>query len=279
MSTTDCILNFLKKLYDSRPENKFSIGISIDLCKAFDSVNHNILLEKLKFYGVRNKSQEWFQSYLSGRQQFTVCNNYESSLTDINVWLPQGSIVGQLLFLFFINDIVHCSDLLHLYLFTDDGNALISGNTLENLRTRTQVELEKIHKWLVANKIKANLKKSHFLVFKGCKRLDHSLLIKFNGKSLSQKHCTKMLGVWISDNLKWDEHINVINGKISKINGILFKLSKIMNSKTLKLIYNSLIYPHLQYANVVWGNAPEKLLKICVYLRKERYVPSPIQNI
>merc|ERR1711895_216508 len=79
VSTSDCILNFLKKLHDSRSENKFSIGISLDLCKAFDSVKHDILLEKLKFYGVRNKSQDWFHSYLTGRQQFTVCNNQKSS--------------------------------------------------------------------------------------------------------------------------------------------------------------------------------------------------------
>ena len=85
-------------------------------------------------------------------------------------------------------------------------------------------ELIHVKNWLYANKIKANLKKSHFLVFNGCKKLDFSLLIRFNGKHLAQKKSTRMLGVMVADNLKWDDHINTINGKISRINGILFKL-------------------------------------------------------
>ena len=261
-STTDCILNFLNKLHESTPENKYSIGISLDLCKAFDSINHTILLEKLKFYGVKNKSLEWFNSYLSGRKQYTSCNNIKSSMASINNGVPQGSILGPLLFLYFINDLVNCSESLYLSLFADDSTGLISGNNLDNLRQLATEELQKVADWLSANKIRANLKKSHFLVFKGRNKLDYSLRITLNGKSLAQKSSTKMLGVHIRDDLKWTEHINVINRKISRTNGILYKLSKTLNSKTLKLVYNSLVHPHLQYSNIIWGNAPMKLLNM-----------------
>ena len=98
------------------------------------------------------------------------------------------------------------------------------------------------------------------MIFSGRVKIDYSIRITFSNKNLMQKSSTKMLGVIIDDRLSWSEHINAVNGKISKINGILFKLSKYLNSNTLKIIYNSLSYPHLQYGNAVWGNAANKYL-------------------
>ena len=146
-------------------------------------------------------------------------------------------------------------------LFADDTNSLITNHDLSQLRNITIEELQKISKWLTANRIKANHSKTHFMVFKGKRKLNYSLRITFEGKNLVQKNSSKMLGVLIDDKLRWTEHINSINSKISRAIGILHKFSKTLHSNTLKLIYNSILQPYLQYCNVLWGNAAKSNLQ------------------
>ena len=144
-----------------------------------------------------------------------------------------------MLFLVFINDFIHSSEALDFSIFADDTCGSMGSDSLGELREMAIRELCAVRRWLIANHIQANVKKTHFMIFSGRVKIDYSIRITFSNKNLMQKSSTKMLGVIIDDRLSWSEHINAVNGKISKINGILFKLSKYLNSNTLKIIYNS----------------------------------------
>ena len=152
------------------------------------------------------------------------------------------------------------SDLFLFTQFADDTNALISNKCILQLRELALTELRCISKWLLANRIKANHSKTHFLVFKGRRKMDFSLRLLFEGKTLEQKQSSKMLGVIIDDKLRWMDHVSHINAKISRASGVIHKFSKILQTETLRLIYYSIIQPHLQYCNVVWGNASKSIL-------------------
>ena len=145
----------------------YSCGIFIDLRKAFDTVDHLILLQKLDHYGVRGVTNNWFASYLLGRQQTTQIGAKNISKKEVILsGVPQGSVLGPLLFLVYINDISNSSDQLKIYLFADDTNLLYADKNLRELENKVNTELSKIYDWLVANKLSLNIKKSNFVIFR-----------------------------------------------------------------------------------------------------------------
>ena len=157
-------------LYDhflSKMDKKESTcSIFLDLAKAFDSVNHQILLAKLYKYNIRGPALHLFQSYLCNRWQYVKLNGFKSELKPIDIGIPQGSILGPLLFLLYINDIPNASDFF-IKLFADDTVLSLSCENLKNLNKKTSVELDKIYKWLVANKLTLNVVKSKFMIITG----------------------------------------------------------------------------------------------------------------
>ena len=145
----------------------YSCGIFIDLRKAFDTVDHLILLQKLDHYGVRGVTNNWFASYLLGRQQTTQIGSKNISKKEVILsGVPQGSVLGPLLFLAYINDISNSSDQLKIYLSADDTNLLYADKNLRELENKVNTELSKIYDWLVANKLSLNIKKSNFVIFR-----------------------------------------------------------------------------------------------------------------
>ena len=144
---------------------KYGCGIFIDLRKAFDTVNHKILLDKLEHYGIRGNLLNWFHSYLTDRKQFVSINGQNSDLMDITCGVPQGSVLGPLLFLLYINDLPNISKILNFYLFADDTNIYYESKSLNEIEKTVNKELDKLYLWLNVNRLSLNLDKTNYIIF------------------------------------------------------------------------------------------------------------------
>ena len=169
-STYLALLNIIDYITEQLDSKAFTIGIFIDLSKAFDTIDHTILLKKLDNYGIRGIALDWFKSYLSNRMQSVEISGQVSSLKAITCGVPQGSILGPLLFILYINDIVRISELMKFILFADDTNLLLHDTNLQNLITKANSEIQNISDWLKINKLSLNVKKLttyYFILDKG----------------------------------------------------------------------------------------------------------------
>ena len=187
-STEHAILSIVDKIQEAIEGGKFSCGIFLDFKKAFDTVNHEILITKLEHYGIRGIAKEWFTSYLFNRRQFTSIGNTNSEVTTISCGVPQGSVLGPLLFLIYINDFSSCSDILDLHLFADDSNLFFTHKNLSQLELIVNNELSYVHTWLCANKLSLNIVKSSFVLFHPPQRkIEASINLYINDTSLNER--------------------------------------------------------------------------------------------
>ena len=252
ISTAMALVDLVDKISSSIENNEYTIGIFIDLAKAFDTVNHDILLNKLYHYGVRGIPYEWFKSYLNNRKQYVYLNNAYSNHLPIICGVPQGSILGPLLFLLYINDLSTVTKLLTFIMFADDTNIFVSGKNLDHIVSVVNSELKTINTWFSANLLSLNIKKTNYMLFGNKKQND--VLISINQENITRVSQTKFLGVIIQSNLKWNAHITSIANKISKTIGVINKARHALDTRHLKMLYVSLIEPYLTYCCIVWAN-------------------------
>ena len=219
------------------------IGIFLDFSKAFDTVNHSILIDKLYHNGIRCNALEWFRSYLSDRSQYVSYNGVRSSTKSIKCGVPQGSILGPLLFLIYINDLHNvCRDSVPT-LFADDTNLFYKGDKMEDLVKIINGELENISLWLKINKLSLNIKKTHFIMFQRGKSTMSIPDITIDNQPIDKVEKTKFLGVVIDSKLSWKNHICLVAGKLSKIIGMIIKAREYLNRSALLTLYYSLCIP------------------------------------
>ena len=177
--------------------------------------------------------------------------------------MPEGSSLGPLLNLLYVDDIACVSSKLLLILFADDTNALISGKNIDEIIQNINTELEKISTWLAANKLSLNVKKTHFMIFKPKNKkiiMPHESICIGN-EEINQVESTKFLGVYIDSKLNWQQHIKCVKNKISKGAGIIYKVKPLLNESTLLTLYYSFVYPYLYYGIIAWGTTYESYLK------------------
>ena len=254
-STDYAIIQLCDKIIEALTKKEHIIGVFMDLSKAFDTIDHKILTHKLKHYGVRGKALSWFIDYLYNREQYVNFHSCSSDRLKIKCGVPQGSILGPLLFLIYINDIINASPILTYILFADDTNIFYSHTDPQTLICTLNAELQKISSWFKSNKLSLNIDKTNFIYFKNVHSPDTECNLYIDGLSLVEKKSTKFLGVTIDSNLTWNEHIKNINTIISRNIGILYKLKDLLKEKSLFTLYNALVLPYITYCNIAWANS------------------------
>ena len=261
-STSHSLISITETIRKTIDEGKFGCGVFIDLKKAFDTVNHDILLQKLEHYGIRDVALKWFKSYLTGRKQFVHVNGANSEVKDIVCGVPQGSVLGPLLFLLYINDLPNISDSLKFYLFADDTNIYYESDNLNRLEKTMNKELEKLHEWLCLNRLSLNISKTNFVVFHAKGKPKHSVVtILINKQAIDEVNSVKYLGILIDSQLTFKNHIDELSKKVSRAIGVLYKLRPYVTAKILTSVYYAIVYPFLLYGIVVWGNASKTFLE------------------
>ena len=193
---------------------------------------------------------------MNGRQQYVFYNGESSDLKSITCGVPQGSALGPLLFLIYINDLPNISNKLHFFLFADDTNIYFESDNLLKVEKIVNEELKKLNLWLNLNRLSLNVSKTNFIIFHPYnKPLKHHITLKINRKAINEKDHIKYLGIIIDSCLNWKQHILIISRKFSRCIGILCKLRLFLSTNNLKNLYYSLFYSHLVYAIQVWGSA------------------------
>ena len=268
-STTLALIDMYDKISSSIDQRKCSVRVFLDLLKAFDTVNHDILLNKLDHYGICGLSLDWFKSYLTNRSQFVEFNGAISSSKFISCCVPQGSILGSLLFLLYINDLSKASDLVEFILFADDTNIFCADKDLYSLSIMLNNELHKISTWVKANILSINVDKTKFMIFKTrSKQLPHNFELYFDNHLVNQTGQLQFLGVILDEKLSWKPHISYITNKISKSIGIIRKYSFYLSKSSLRSLYYAMVYPYLHYCNIVWASTYKTNLQRIVRLHK-----------
>ena len=268
-STCLALIDLYDKISLAIDNQEFAVGVFLDLSKAFDTINHEVLFDKLAYYGIRGLALEWVKSYFSNRSQFVQFNEHYSGSKNIRCGVPQGSILGPLFFLLYVNDIVHVSRIIELILFADDTNIFLSHKDPIHLTNILNIEIEKLSNWFKSNKLSLNLTKTKIIVFKPRQRkLHHSFQLRINGQCIEQVKETVFLGVQLDEELSWKSHISHIAGKISKSIGIISKASFYLLQKSLFTLYYSIVYPYIDYCNVVWASTYQNNLRRINLLQK-----------
>jgi len=270
-STAMSLINLQEQITTAIDNNEFSVGIFIDLAKAFDTVDHGILLKKLQHYGIRGVTHQWFSSYLTNRNQQVICNGILSKFQQVKYGVPQGSNLGPLLFLIYINDLPNTSTILNFIIFADDTNVFHSHKSLDELYQIINHEITYVVDWFRINKLSLNINKTNFILFRSHRKLipEISIQLLIDGNIIPQVSTTKFLGIHIDQHLNWSEHIKIISMKIAKNTGILNRLASYVPQQVLLNLYYSLIYPYLAYGNIVWAsNYMHRLHKINILQKR-----------
>ena len=243
-STSHTLISMTETIKKTIDNGHFGCGIFIDLKEAFDTVNHSILLKKLDHYGVRGIPLQWFHSYLAKRQQYVSINGCASDKLVITHRVPQGSVLGPLLFLIFINDLPNVSKYLTFYLFADDTNIYFESPELSKIEKVVNRELRKVRKWLEANRLALNVDKTNFVIFHSQQRkLTDHIVLKIGNKKIKQESYVKFLGVLLDSNLSWKFHLAELSKKLARTAGLFYKIRHYAPTETLILLYHGISRP------------------------------------
>ena len=262
-NTEIAFVDLVIKLQKTLDSGKKASGIFLDITKAFDSVDCCILLKKLEKIGVRGIALKWFSEYLNNRKMFVDINNVHSQEMFVDFGVPQGSVLGPYLFLIYINDICECELNGDLLLYADDTNIFYTADSNQQLSILMQDDLKVLEKWFRANRLTVNADKTNFILFSKLSEIQPNDLsnLNFFKSQITQVQTVKFLGLWLTSNLDWTQHISAINIKICKFIGIFYRIRNVINEKCKRTLYYSFVHSHLTNYIVLWGYSSDNRLQ------------------
>ena len=252
-STNHTLIDLTETVRKASDDNEFACGVFLDFKKVSDTVNHGILLKKLKHYGVRRHAFKWFTSYLTGRKQYTKINNIDSQISDISYGVPQGSVLGLLLFLIYINDLNRPVTFSYIQHFADGTNIIYRHKSLRKINQRINYDLRNTVEWLRANRISLNTDKTRTVLFRAPqKHLTRKMNFRISGQRIKVKTCAKYLGIIIDEFLNWKSDFNVLT-KLGRSIGLVSKIRYFASVNLLRTIYFAIFDSCLHYRCQLWG--------------------------
>lgn len=265
-STTLAVFNYINEVMNIVNNKEYAIGLLIDMSKAYDRVNFDILLHKLYGIGVRGIAHKWFSSYLSNRVQYVDIEHLDYSTGKINrarskriqvtQSIPQGSVMGCLLFLIYINDLPKVIDC-HCTIFADDISIVFPCNNASNLKTLLNNTISTIVSWLEQHSLNINFNKTKMMQFKPYQKRPLTLDYAFHKQKLQCVDSHLLLGIYLDTNLNWKEHVSMVSSKLSRFAYALYELKRTTDTKTALNAYYAYAHSRLLYGILLWGNSTD----------------------
>lgn len=268
-STNYLMFDLIDEIYKGKSRSCTPGIIFLDIKKAFDTVNHDILIKKLIYYGIGGAVLTWFKNFLQGRYQCTKIRNIISNFLIVKAGVPQGSVLGPILFSIYINDINYACNLSKPYLFADDS-ALFFEDVSRISYINMKIELITMFKWLSVNKLSFNAEKTEFMVFDSNDQIDE-IGIEINDTSIKIKECKeiKYLGLILDNNLSFKKHIDYIKKKVVKRIGAMYRSKSLLPVKYRKMFANALMLPQFDYLDTIYNRAGKtKLAELDILYKK-----------
>ena len=273
-STSMALFDVSDYILKNIDEGNLTGAVFLDLSKAFDMIDHSLLKSKLTALGVRGRALAWFDNYLSGRTQSVSVNGTYSDTSDLLLGVPQGSVLGSLLFIVFINDLPSVVHRCKIILYADDTALFFAGRniqTIQSIQSALQEDLNAVGEWFSLNRLLVNCDKTN--VFGSKPRLARSqgLSLFFLGKLLELSNTVKYLGVVFYASMDWHEHIYSICNRVTHRLNLSGRIRKYLDTNTCKLLYMTLVQPLLDYCDIVWSSGDSTCLRRFLRLQKREH--------
>ena len=276
-STEQAIAQLTDQIYEAFDKNKYNLGVFIDLTKAFDIIDHSILLRKLELFGITDRNYAWIMSYLSNHlQHIQIDKNSRTEYCVVRIRVPQVSILGPLLFSLYVNDLRNVSSV--PIMFAHDTNHFYTHSDIQKLFSTMNEELASIDRWFTTNKFSLNAKKTkHSLFHKPSKEYDIPLMLPkltISNHVIDRQEFIKMLGVLLDENLNWKEHIKYTENEIAKNLGLLYQARPILERNALLALYCSYIQTYITMPILLGAVPAGQTLKKLTANKNMQYVLS-----
>ena len=268
-STNHAMVSLIETIKYYLDNGDYVCEVFIDLQKAFDTVDHEILLHKLFCYGIRSIANDWIRSFLTNRKQYVCVNGSMSALEVVTCGVPQGSTLGPLLFLIYINDLNEVFNNITVHHFADDTNLIFASKNPSTIETVMNFELKHLVNWLKDNKLSLNVSKTELIIFRPRKKPSVNVTIKLDKVKLKTLSSVTYLGIVIDELLSWNKQIDAIANKLSRTIGVLSKLRHFVSRNVNLSVYHSLFGSHINYGCLVWSFTSKFNLERLTKLQKK----------
>ncbi len=252
-STEFATLELIDRVIVEMDKNNTPLNIFLHLSKAFDTLDDKILLKKLNYYGINGVAYNLMESYLTNRKQYVDVDDVKLEMLMVTTGVPQGSILGPLLFIIYVNDIANANNFFNFIIYADDTTlsttteVILNNINNDNIESKINSELACINEWLKYNKLSLDISKCKYVIFHKPQKRINQLQLNIENIAIDRVSDFNFLGLTINEHLNWKSHTDKLSNKISKTMGVLNKLKHFVPLNARVMIYNSLILSHLKY--------------------------------